>query len=114
MPVSGVAVAETSGASLTAAPAPTASNQLRFIRPPWSVGCLNTRNSSCVPVGGVIGTLTVVQFCQPPVLVIVGLVATSGPVGEPVRTSIVPPAPPDATRKRSARIFSRLTGLYET
>ena len=55
--------------------------------------------------------MTSLNVCQPPVGVMVSVVPTSVPVGEPVRTSIVPPAPAEATRKRIAVTSLRLTGL---
>ena len=42
------------------------------------------------------------------------VVATSGPSAAPVRTSIVPPAPADATRNRSEVMSFRFIGSYDT
>ena len=110
----GSALAVTSGAALFAAPLPSAVKWLRLKRPPLSDGWVNTRNSSCVPSGGVGRSIvTLAQFCQPPV----GATATepaSAPVGESSRASIVPPAPPDATRKRMPVSSSRLTRSNDT
>ena len=115
-PVIGSALAVTSGEALFAAPLPSAVKWLRFKSPspPPAPAFTNTRNSSCVPSGGVGRSIvTSAQFCQPPV----GATATepaSGPVGESRRASIVPPAPPEATRKRMPVSSSRFTGVYET
>ncbi len=75
---------------------------------------MNTRYIACVPPGGLVsGRDTFVQFCQPPLLATATL-PTSRPVGESRRTSMLPPAPPEATRKLIARMSLRLTGSYET
>jgi hypothetical protein len=75
---------------------------------------LNTRNIACVPLGGVgRARSTLTQFCQPPVFG-TATVPTRSPVGESRRTSMLPPAPPDATRKRRPVSSSRLIGVYET
>ena len=94
-PTSGVPVASTRGAALTDTPRPWNSIQFTLNRPvpePW-----NTMKSSCVPPGSVTGVSTVSHSCQPPVGA-TAVVATSGPSGASRRSSIVPPAPPDATR----------------
>ena len=115
-PPAGSALAVTSGAALFAAPLPSAVKWLTFRRPsvPAAVGLLNTRNISCVPEGGVgSARSTLTQFCQPPVFG-TATVPTRSPVGESRRTSMLPPAPPEATRKRSPVSSSRFTGLYDT
>ena len=69
-PVIGSALAVTSGAALFAAPLPSAVKWLRLKSPspPPALGFTNTRNSSCVPSGGVGRSIvTLAQFCQPPV-----------------------------------------------
>ena len=115
VPVLGVAVAETSGAAVIAAPLPRKSIQLRFISPPWSVGWRNTKNSWCVPSGGLgRASSTFLKSCQPVVGVIIAVSATSGPSAASSRTWIVPPAPPEATRKRRPLMPSRFIGVYDT
>ena len=98
--MTGSAAAVTSGDSLIAAPLPTKSMKFRFIRPPSPPR--KTTKSSCVPSGGFgSASSTSVQFCQPPVGAIVAVSATSGPSGASSRSWIVPPAPPEATRKET-------------
>ena len=101
-----------SGAAVVAAPLPRTSNQLTLNRFCVLPRLRNTRNSSCVPLGGLVRSrLTSLKTCQSPVGVMLAVVPTSVPVGESRRTSIVPPAPAEATRKRIPVTSLRLTGL---
>lgn len=67
-------------------------------RLPCPVGPLKTRNNSVVPAGAFARLAeTSVKVSQPPVTGTV-MVPSRVPVADPVRTSIVPPTPPEATR----------------
>ena len=68
-----------------------------------------------MPSGTVSGRSTVTSFhvCQPPVGAITGVVRNAGLVGSSKWSSIVPPAPADATRKVTVSRSSRLYGLNE-
>ena len=64
-----------------------------------------------MPCGGLlIGAETVVQFCQPPVGA-TSAEANVAPVGESIRSSTLPPAPPEATRKSTEVRFSKFIRL---
>src|SRR5690606_12306582 len=74
---------------------------------------VKTRNNSWLPPGSLTSTVWVRNRCpSPPDST--STVARTGPSTEPVRTSMVPPVSPAATRKRSSVTPARLTGSNDT
>src|SRR5436853_214545 len=97
----------------TPTPAPVNMTQLTLSSPPLLVlpdGLRTTKYSGPLVVGGLLRfSITSVQVCHPPVPATVAL-PTRGPVGETVRTWIVPPAAAEATRNVMPVTFVRLAG----